>query len=141
MKTYSVTKLIDADSKTIWSILIDGSSYSEWNKSVTKLEGDIALGNQIKVYGTINPEKAFPVKVVEFEPEKQMVWRSGMPFGLFQGVRTFTLARQNEGQTEFHMQECFSGLMSPLIIPSIPDLTPSFEEFAESLKTKAESKT
>lgn len=29
--------------------------------------------------------------------------------------------------------------MSPLIIPSIPDLTPSFERFAMDLKEKAEA--
>ncbi|MEO1144358.1 MAG: SRPBCC domain-containing protein [Cyanobacteria bacterium J06638_22] len=139
MKTYSVIKLINASPETIWSILTDSSRYPEWNTTVTKLEGTIAPGNQLNLYSTISPEKAFSIKVVEFEPSTKMVWRSGMPFGLFQGIRTFTLAPTSNGQTTFHMEECFSGLMSPLIIPSIPDLTPSFEEFAEGLKTKVES--
>jgi hypothetical protein len=138
MKTYSVTQTIHADADAIWSILTDGPKHPEWNKGVTQIEGDIALGNRIKLHTTIGSGQVFTIEVVEFVPTQKMVWRSGMPFGLFQGVRTFTLTVKGEGVTEFHMAECFSGLMAPLIVPSIPDLTPTFEDFAASLKATAE---
>ena len=139
MKIYSTTTEINANADTIWAILTDSSTYHDWNKSVEKVEGNIALGEKIKVYAKISPERAFPVKVQEFVPSKKMVWRGGMPLGLFKGVRTFTLTDENNGQVEFRMQEVFSGLMSPLIVRSMPDLTESFEQFATSLKAKAES--
>jgi len=139
VKKYSTTTKINADADTIWAILTDSSTYHDWNKSVEKVEGNIALGEKIKVYAKISPERAFPVKVQEFVPSKKMVWRGGMPLGLFKGVRTFTLTDENNGQVEFRMQEEFSGLMSSLIVRSMPDLTESFELFATSLKTKAES--
>jgi len=139
VKIYSTTTEINADADTIWAILTDSSTYHDWNKSVEKVEGNIALGEMIKVYAKISPERAFPVKVQEFVPGKKMVWRGGMPFGLFKGVRTFTLKDKYNGQVEFRMQEKFSGFISPLIVRSMPDLTESFEQFATSLKVKAES--
>jgi hypothetical protein len=66
-----------------------------------------------------------------------MVWTGGMPLGLFRGVRTYTLTPK-DGGVEFSMTEVFSGLMSPLIAGSIPDLQPSFDEFAAALKRRAE---
>ncbi|WP_293266213.1 SRPBCC domain-containing protein [Neptunomonas sp.] len=139
MKIYSTTTKINANADTIWAILTDSSAYHDWNKSVEKVEGHIALGEKIKVYAKISPERAFAVKVQEFVPSKRMVWRGGMPLGLFKGVRTFTLTDENNGQVEFRMQEVFSGLMSPLIVRSMPDLTEPFEQFAISLKAEAES--
>jgi hypothetical protein len=38
------------------------------------------------------------------------------------------------------MEEVFTGPLAPLITKSIPDLTPSFETFAQTLKMKAETK-
>ena len=68
----------------------------------------------------------------------KMVWRGGMPLGLFTGTRTFTLTPNDTGTT-FHMQEVFTGLMSGMITKSMPDLTPSFTKFAQTLKATAET--
>ena len=61
-----------------------------------------------------------------------------MPLGLFKGVRTDTLTPRSDGQVEFSMREEFTGLMAPLIALSIPDLQPSFDEFALNLKQAVE---
>ena len=82
----------------------------------------------------------FALRVSEFSPPRRMVWSGGMPLGLFTGVRTFTLTPSGEA-TEFHMREEFSGLMAPLITKSIPDLQPSFEQFADGLRRLAEGGT
>lgn len=139
MKIYSTTAEINASADVIWAILTDSSIYQDWNKSVEKVEGNIALGEKIKVYAKISPARAFPVKIQEFVPCKKMVWCGGLPLGIFRGVRTFILTKKDNGQIEFRMQEVFSGLLSPLIVRSMPDLTESFEQFATSLKAKAES--
>jgi hypothetical protein len=68
----------------------------------------------------------------------RMVWSGGMPLGLFKGVRTFTLTPQGDS-VRFEMREVFSGPLSPLIERSLPDLQPAFDEFAASLKRRAES--
>jgi hypothetical protein len=61
-----------------------------------------------------------------------------MPLGLFRGVRTFTLTPVPGGATAFAMREVFSGPLLGLIKRSMPDLQPSFDEFARSLKLRAE---
>jgi hypothetical protein len=61
-----------------------------------------------------------------------------MPLGLFKGERTFSLAQVSPDAVEFSMTEIFSGLFSPLIERSLPDMQPAFEEFALRLKECAE---
>jgi hypothetical protein len=67
-----------------------------------------------------------------------MEWSGGMPLGLFKGVRTFTLSAE-DGGTRFTMREEYTGPLLPLIWRSMPDLGPSFEQFARGLKAKAEA--
>jgi hypothetical protein len=69
-----------------------------------------------------------------------MTWSGGMPLGLFRGVRTFTLADER-GATRFTMREVYSGPLASLIGRSIPDLGPSFTQFATGLKIRAEAQT
>jgi len=138
MKSFSASTIIQATPHEIWNILVDGTNWLQWNPTITKIEGNIDLGETLKIHTKINPNQAFPVKVSEFIPYEKMVWTGGMPFGLFKGERTYSLSKYLDGCVEFSMREIFSGLMSPLIIPSIPDLQPSFDEFAASLKKRAE---
>jgi hypothetical protein len=138
MKEFAIETLIAASTATVWAILIDGSRWTDWNTTVTKLEGTIAAGGKIKVFAKISPGRAFPVRVSEFSAPSRMVWTGGMPLGLFRGVRTFDLAPEGAG-TRFSMREVFSGPLAPLITKSIPDLQPSFLEFAAALKSRAEA--
>jgi hypothetical protein len=139
MKTFASSITIHAAPETIWAILTDAPAYPEWNPTVDKVEGTIERGQKIKVFAKISPDRAFPVKVSEFKPSEKMVWSGGMPLGLFKGERTFTLTPGADGSVEFAMREVFSGLMSPLIERSIPDLQPEFDRFADALKRKAEA--
>ncbi len=137
MKSFSTSTIIQALPESIWDILVDGTNWVQWNTTIVKVEGKIALGETVTVYAKLNPERAFPIKVSEFIPYKRMVWTGGMPL-LFKGERTYSLSPQPNGSVEFSMREAFSGLMSPLIAKSIPDLQPSFDEFAAALKSRAE---
>jgi len=138
VRTHQVSRTIAATPETIWAILTDAPAYTTWDSGVVKVEGAISSGAKIKVFSAVSPDRAFPVTVTTFEPGTKMVWGSRMPLGLFKGERTFTLTPRGEGTTEFHMQEVFSGPLLPLIGRSIPDLTPSFEQFADGLKARAE---
>lgn len=137
MKIFETTTLIHAEADRIWALLVDAPAYPSWNTTVDKVEGTIALGQKIKVFAKISPGRAFPVKVVELLPLERMVWSGGMPLGLFKGVRTFTLTKKDDA-VEFGMREVYSGLMSPMIERSLPDLQPAFDEFAAALRKQAE---
>ena len=139
MKAYDATSTIEASPDAIWAILTDAPNYTEWDSGVERVEGHIALGETIKVFSKVNPGRAFPVKVTELTPGQKMVWSGGMPLGLFKGVRTFTLSPQGDGATKFTMREEYTGPLLPLLWRSMPDLGPSFEQFATGLKSRVES--
>ncbi|MEM6994078.1 MAG: hypothetical protein AAF721_26430, partial [Myxococcota bacterium] len=73
------------------------------------------------------------------DPERRMVWTGGMPLGLFKGERTYAL-RGEGSRTHFNMREVFSGPMLGLIAKSIPDMSEAFNQFAQGLKQRAESR-
>jgi hypothetical protein len=93
------------------------------------------LLEQHKTRFKLSPGRAFPVNVTDFVPAKKMVGTGGMPLGLFKGERIFTLTPTTGDSVEFRMSETFTGLLSPLIERSIPDMQPAFDEFASSLKS------
>jgi hypothetical protein len=139
VKSYEANSTIEASPDAIWKILVDAPGYAEWDSGVVRVEGRIEPGNRIKVVSEANPGRSFPVKVTEFSPGSKMVWSGGMPLGLFKGVRTFTLAPQGDGGTQFTMREEYTGPLLGMIWKSMPDLRPSFQKFATGLKKKAES--
>ena len=138
MKSYDATSTIQASPDAIWAILTDAPGYQAWDSGVERVEGRIAPGEKIKVVSKANPGRAFPVKVTEFTPGQRMTWSGGMPLGLFKGVRTFTLSPQSNGSTTFTMREEYTGPLLPLIWRSMPDLGPSFQQFANGLRQRAE---
>lgn len=138
MKAYDVESVIQAPPDAIWKLLTDAPNYPAWNPTVSGVEGRIAPGEKIKVQAKVNPKRAFPVKVTEFVPARKMVWSGGMPLGLFKGVRTYTLTPEETGATRFRMREEYTGPLLPMIWKSMPDLAPSFREFAAGLKAHAE---
>jgi hypothetical protein len=102
------------------------------------VDGTIGPGEKLTVVSGANPGRAFLVRVTEFEPGRRMVWSGGMPLGLFKGVRTFTLAPEAGGGTAFTVREEYTGPLLPLIWRSMPDLGPSFRQFATGLKSRVE---
>jgi hypothetical protein len=105
-----------------------------------RLVGAIAPGQQLTIQAKIAPDRAFKPTVTEFEPDRKMVWRSGMPMGLFQGARTFLLEPLPNERTRFTLREEFSGLLLTLFGRSIPDMNPVFAAFNAALKERAERK-
>jgi uncharacterized protein YndB with AHSA1/START domain len=137
-KRYHVSRRIDAPVERVWALLADASSYPAWNRAVVSIEGPITEGATISLVSIVNPKRAFKLKVTEMTPPVRMVWSDGMPLGLFKGERTYRL-EEVAGGTEFSMTELLSGPLSGLISRTIPDMTDSFNQFADGLKTAAEA--
>jgi hypothetical protein len=139
MRAYEATATINAPPERIWAILTEGAAYADWDSGVDRVEGRIAPGETITVYSKASPGRAFPVKVTDVVPNQQMTWSGGMPLGLFRGVRTFRLTPAGDGATRFHVREEYTGPLLPMIWRSMPDLGPSFTQFATGLKARAEA--
>ena len=138
MRSYEASSLIDATPEKVWSVLTDAAAWPDWDSGVTKVDGRLALGEKIAVTVEANPGRSFPVKVTQLSAPARMVFVGGMPAGLFTGTRTYTLA-QDGNATRFTMREEYTGLMAGMFFRSIPDLGPSFRQFADGLKHRSET--
>ena len=137
MTTAYVRRDIAASPDTIWNILTDATRLSDGSFSILRIEGQIVLGQKIKLWSEVDPKRAFPIKVAVKTPDR-MEWHGGMPLGLFTGKRHFTLIPSDD-ITTFEMQESYHGPLSGLMTKLIPDLQPSFEKFGNALKATAEA--
>jgi hypothetical protein len=115
---------------------MDVRRWPELDSSIERVDGTPQAGAAVTVHAKAG--RAFPLKVVDFTPNQRMVLSGGMPLGLFTGRRAYTLVADGDGVVTFAMREEYTGLLAPLITRSIPDLQPSFEEFAASLKKRSE---
>jgi len=122
--------------ENVWKLLTDAKNFPRWNSTVVAIEGQISEGEKLRVRvpGT---DRTFTPKVSGVVPCEHMTWTGGFP-PLFKGVRTFGLRPRGDGSTDFAMEECFSGLILPLVKRSLPDFKPIFERYAIDLKHEAE---
>jgi hypothetical protein len=134
---FESTADIAASPEAIWAILTDGAAWSTWDSGVDGVDGRIAAGETVTIRSTAAPGRAFPVKVTTFDPPRTMVFSGGLPLGLFKGVRTYRLTPTG-GSTRFEMREEYSGPLLSVMWRSMPDLAPSFAQFASGLKARAE---
>jgi hypothetical protein len=139
MRHFETDITIDAGPERVWEVLADTAAWSDWDSGVIGVEGEPAKGSKVKIRSELNPKRAYPVKVTEFEPNKRMAWLGGVPLGLFRGVRTYTLTPEGEGRTRFVMREEFTGPLLPVIWRTMPDMNDSFRQFASGLKERAEA--
>lgn len=137
-RSYEVQRTIAAPPSVVWSLLTDVSSYARWNTAVVSIEGTMQAGGTIKLVSIASPKRTFSLKVAEMRAPNHMVWADGMPLGLFTGRRTYTISDAAGGK-EFRMVERFTGPLAGLVTKAIPDLTPSFDAFADGLKQAAEA--
>ena len=129
----TVSIQIRSDLAVVWALLTNASDYSRWNSTIVSLEGDIKVGQQIKLKSTLDEKRTFKLKVKELIPEKRMVWGGGG------GSRVYTLYRERGDTVRFMMSEKIGGFMFPMYASYIPPFDESFEQFAADLKKEAEA--
>jgi uncharacterized protein YndB with AHSA1/START domain len=137
MRSYEADSFIEATPEQVWPVLIDTAAWPDWDSGITKVDGRPTLGAKLSITTKANPGRAFPIKVVQLSAPKRMVFLGGMPLGLFTGQLTYTLVPEGTG-TRFTMREEYTGPLAGMIFKKIPDLTPSFRQFAQGLKHRAE---
>ncbi len=139
MRYYEASSTIAATPEAVWAVLSDGATWPSWDSGVDAVEGMIEIGKTIKIRSHAAPGRAFPVQVTRFEAPAHLRFSGGMPLGLFRGVRTYEVSADDSGAVTFVMREEYTGPLLPLIWRSMPDLGPSFEQFARGLKQRVEA--
>jgi hypothetical protein len=133
---YSAGTNIKAKPERVWALMTNAADFPRWNSTVKSIEGTIASGQTIQLVAAISPKRVFNLNIIEFIPEKRMVWSDGN--AMFKGVRTYTFSPRPDGTTDFSMAEVYTGLMLPMIAGSLPDFAPVFDQYLADLKRAAE---
>ena len=139
MRFYEASSTVSASPDQVWAALCDGQRWAEWDSGVDAVEGRIGHGEKITIRSHAAPGRAFPVTVTAFEPPRRLRFTGGMPLGLFRGVRTYDISPAPNGGSEFRVREEYTGPLLALIWRTMPDLGPSFSQFAQGLKHRVES--
>ncbi len=138
MLSYQAETYISAEPTAVWKVLMDLSDYPEWDPGIQRVSGALAHGSKITIYPTSRPDRSVHARVTELIENLRMAWTSGLPLGLFRGVRTFTLKPTTDGGTDVVVEEVFSGPLLRVRRRSVPDLQPLFEQFVAGLKARVE---
>jgi hypothetical protein len=140
VRSYEAVTRIEASPADVWALLTDVAAWRDWDSGVDRVEGRVALGEQLTIYATMIRTRPFTVTVTEIRPREAMRWRAGLPFGVATIERTYSLDAQENGGTVLTVREDHTGPLAVLLDRSTPDLNPSFRQFCAGIKARAEGK-
>lgn len=128
---------VQASAQDVWAVITDPARIVGLQAGITSLEGQIVPGGRFKLTSDVAPKRVFHLKVEQLDAPRAMIWRGGMPFGLFTGRRRFMLTPDG-ATTSLHMREDFTGPLAGMIWNSMPDLQPSMDRLIDAITTAAQ---
>jgi hypothetical protein len=140
VRSYEAVTRIEASPDDVWALLTDVGTWRDWDSGVDRVEGRVALGEQLTIFATMIRNRPFTVTVTEIRPREAMRWRAALPLGVATIERTYSLDAQHDGSTVLTVREDHTGPLAGLLDRSTPDLNPSFRQFCAGIKAKAEGK-
>lgn len=141
MRTIEVTTTIDAPAATVWSILITGDAYEDWNPFITAVAGTCEVGARptVRIAPPGRRAMSFRPTVTDATPELRLAWtgRLGMR-GLCDAQHEFRLDATPAGTTVLTQRETFRGLLVPLLGGMLEPTRRGFEAMNTALRERAE---
>jgi hypothetical protein len=143
-KSIQTEILIHASPEKVWSVLTNFEDYPSWNPFIRSLQGQVAVGQNIRVHIVPPGMKGMVLHptVLNFEPGRQFRWIGHLFFkGLFDGEHVFELVDNGDGTTTFKHHENFRGILVPLFKNMLDKNTrEGFEVMNAKLKEIAQRK-
>ena len=143
MKQISSEIEINATPERVWHVLTDFPALSEWSPFVRSIEGELEVGQRIKVHikGSKGMGMTFKPTVLKAEPGREFRWLGHFLLpGLFDGEHYFVIEELGAARVRFRQGEKFTGLLVPLMtmMGVLKNAHVGFEEMNEALKLRAE---
>lgn len=133
---------IRASTERVWKLLTEFASYPQWNPFVRSIEGDLVVGQKLKVF--IQPPGSggmrFRPTLLVVSPARELRWRGRLLLpGVFDGEHYFKLEPTPNGTVLVRQGERFTGVLVPLARKSLDGATrQGFIAMNEALKREAE---
>lgn len=142
MKNLKTEITINASAATVWNILMDHQSYSDWNPFIKSISGETSVGNTLEVFIEPPNQKGmtFKPEVLANSTQTEFRW-VGRLFvkGLADGEHYFQLEKIDDNTTKLMHGENFSGLLAGLLMKMMrEDTLKGFNAMNEALKVQAE---
>ena len=134
---------IDVSRERVWEILTDFAAYPLWNPFITEISGALEVGAVLKVHLALpaKPPMSFKPTLKVVDRPRELRWAGQvLAPGLFDGEHGFEIEALDAGRCRLRHVEVFSGVLVPLFIPALQDVTRAgFEAMNRALKARAEA--
>lgn len=67
MKSFATRIEIQSPAETVWSVLTELPKWTEWNSTIERTIGKVALGAKVTVFAKQSPGRAFPLRVTALD--------------------------------------------------------------------------
>lgn len=117
MKEITTEVIVNASPEKVWSIFTNFSEYPKWNPFIASVEGEVALGNKIKIKLTPpdSNQMIFKPKILTYKKNQELQWLGHFLFpGLFDGKHSFIITDNGNGSITFVQKETFKGILVSL---------------------------
>jgi hypothetical protein len=136
-----VTSVIDipASQEQVWATLVDTTAYPSWNPFITKVAGELTVGQRLEVRIAPPGGRAMTFKptVTQVEPGHRLEWLGSMGVrGIFDGRHSFTLHPLDDQHTRLTQSEDFSGVMVPFTGAALARTRAGFEAMNNELRQR-----
>ncbi len=144
MKQISSEIEINASPERVWQVLTDFSALLDWNPFIRSVEGELSVGERLKVYlkASKGMGMSFKPTVLRAEANHELRWigRLLMP-GLMDGEHSFIIEPLEGDGVRFIQSESFTGVLVSLmsVMGVFKNALIGFDEMNQALKQKAES--
>jgi hypothetical protein len=133
---------INSSPQAVWDILTDFSNYPQWNPILTKVVGQLSIGNKLEIHITTvgGKSRIYHPKITKIVPNQDLRW-TGKFFlpQIFSGERIFLIEKVSNDKINFVNKEIFSGIGIKLAPQKMEnDILLSFKKMNEALKKTAE---
>ena len=142
MKEIRSETIIKASPDKVWMFFNDFGNFAQWNPFIRSVEGEVSIGNKIKI--KLTPPDARPMifkpRVLKIEQNKELRWLGHLFIpGLFDGEHIFEFIDNKDGTTKFIQREIFTGMLVPFLKKMLDENTRrGFELMNQKLKEKCE---
>lgn len=119
MPTIHTHLAIDASAQAVWAVLADLPSWSRWNPGVAGVQGELALGSELRLTLSLGGRAVpLPVRVSELVPGGALAWRGGVR-RVGWAEHRFAVEPLGPDRCRFDHSETFGGLLPRLAWPGI----------------------
>ena len=133
---------IKAPAETIWSVLYDIESWSDWNPIYPKAQGAVRIGSTLNLELALEGRKPQVIRpvILDWVPNEQIHWRLDALGGLVNTIRYLEIEKLSETGCIFANGELFRGPLGPLAARSLrAPIRRGFAAMGEAVKARAEA--